>query len=77
MASVPDGEKIGSETELISRTAAFPPCLLADLQRATTLGDVEEIGVTIRHIDAIDPCLAAELAGMAHEFEHERILDSD
>jgi CheY-like chemotaxis protein len=75
VASVPDGEKIGSETELISRTAALQPSLLADLQRATTLGDLDEIRVTIGRIDAIDPCLAEELAGMAHEFEHVRILE--
>jgi hypothetical protein len=38
------------------------------------LGDVGQIAVTIGHINEVDPGLAQELTGMAHEFEHERIL---
>jgi signal transduction histidine kinase/ligand-binding sensor domain-containing protein/CheY-like chemotaxis protein len=67
--------EIGSEAELIARTAALQPTLLAELQRATTLGDVNQIQAAIGRIYEIDPYLAEEIAEMAHEFEHERILD--
>ena len=67
--------KIGSEEELISRTAALQPLLLSSLERATTLGDINQIGVLIRQIEQTDPCLADEFGIMAHEFEHERILE--
>ena len=66
---------IGSETELIARTAALQPALVAELQRATTLGDVNQIQAAIGRIDEADPYLAEEIAQMAHEFEHERILN--
>jgi hypothetical protein len=48
--------------------------MLLALQQATALGDVGQIAVTIGHINEVDPGLAQELTGMAHEFEHERIL---
>ena len=66
--------KISSEAELISRTGALEPALLVDLEQATTLGDVIEIEATINQIGEIDPGLAEILNGMAHEYEHERML---
>ncbi len=66
---------IGSEEELVQRTAALQPNLLSDLQRATALGDVGQISATIDRIDDLDHGLAQELSDMAHEFEHERILN--
>jgi signal transduction histidine kinase/ligand-binding sensor domain-containing protein/CheY-like chemotaxis protein len=67
--------EIGSEAELITRTTALQPTLIAELQRATTLGDVNQIQAAIGRIYETDPYLAEEFAEMAHEFEHERILN--
>ncbi len=66
---------ISSEAELLARTAALPPNLLNDLKQASTLGDVIQISATIERIGNEDPCLAEELSAMAHDFEHERILE--
>jgi len=62
------------EAELVSRMTAVPPQLLASLEQATTLGDVAVIDTTIGQIGEVDAHLGVELAVMAHEFEHERIL---
>ena len=67
-------KKISSEAELVARTAALEPALLINLEQATTLGDVIEIEATINQIGEIDPGLAEILYGMAHEYEHERML---
>jgi CheY-like chemotaxis protein len=75
LGDVEPGGSISSEAELISRTSVLQPNLLAALQQATALGDVDQIQATIISIDEIDPGLAVELTAMAHEFEHERILN--
>jgi signal transduction histidine kinase/ligand-binding sensor domain-containing protein/CheY-like chemotaxis protein len=62
------------EAELVARMTAVPPDLTAALEQATTLGDLSRIDSSVATIEAFDPLLAAELATMAHEFEHERIL---
>ena len=62
------------EVDLVSRMAALAPDLVAALEQATTLGDISRIEGGISDIAPVDPLLAAELAAMAHEFEHEQIL---
>ena len=62
------------EADLVSRMAALAPDLVVALEQATTLGDISGIERTISETEASDPLLAAELAALAHEFEHEQIL---
>jgi CheY-like chemotaxis protein len=75
VSGVEPAGKIGSEAELIARTADLQPTLVASLEQAAILGDVKQIEALIQQIDQIDPYLADEMALMAHEFEHERILE--
>jgi CheY-like chemotaxis protein len=63
-----------SDAELVRRLAGLPREWLANLQEATTLG---ELRLILDHIDRIgehDTELARALAALARDFDHERIL---
>jgi CheY-like chemotaxis protein len=74
----PSGERRARQDEsrgiLTGRAAALPGELLDDLRQATVLGYQDEILRQIAAIEAVDPRLATELAGLARDYEHEKIL---
>jgi PAS domain S-box-containing protein len=64
-----------ADEELAGRLAALRPGWLAQLQEATTLGDLNSIGDLINQIGDCDAELGDALATLAYGFEHERMLD--
>jgi CheY-like chemotaxis protein len=62
------------DAELVASLAALPGGLLSGLQEATILGDLRLIAELIDQIAERDADLAAALAALDREFEHERIL---
>ncbi len=62
-------------TELIARLAALPTDWLATLEQATILGDFNAISANIAQIHERDAALAKVLTELAHNFEHDTILD--
>jgi PAS domain S-box-containing protein len=62
------------DAELARRLAALPSAWLANLEQAAILGELRLLLDLIDRIAELDTDLATALAGLAHEFEHERIL---
>jgi PAS domain S-box-containing protein len=65
---------LDAEAEFARRLAALPPEWVTRLQEATILGELGLITELIDQIGGHDAQLAEELATMARQFEHERIL---
>ena len=79
MTPTPAQEPTPSDQEeptawLAARLRAADPAWLADLERATTLGDLEAIERLAGQVAEQDSALAEELARLADGFEHDRIL---
>jgi PAS domain S-box-containing protein len=63
-----------ADVELAHRLAGMPPEWLADLQKAVTLGEWTAITELVDRIRERDAELGRALAGLAHQFEHDRML---
>jgi signal transduction histidine kinase/ligand-binding sensor domain-containing protein/DNA-binding NarL/FixJ family response regulator len=60
--------------ELLSHLQAADPAWISSLERATILGDLDEIDRLARQIEEQDQELANGIASLADRFEHEQIL---
>ncbi len=58
----------------VERLSALPAGLLAELQKATVLGNLETISVAIDHIHQRDAALAKVLRQLARNYDHDTIL---
>ena len=72
--AVPPRQGAGGNGEVGARLAAADPTWLADLERATLLGDQEAILRQLERVAGEDAPLAAELTALANAFDHDRIL---
>jgi CheY-like chemotaxis protein len=62
-------------TEAAGRISALPSDLVNSLQQATILGSLDEILDVVSRIREQDPALANELAQLANDYEHDKIMD--
>jgi uncharacterized damage-inducible protein DinB len=60
--------------ELLSHLQTADPAWISSLERATILGDLDEIDRLARQIEEQDQELANGIASLADRFEHEQIL---
>ncbi len=60
--------------ELLAHLQAADPAWISSLERATILGDLDEIDRLARQIEEQDQELANGIASLADRFEHEQIL---
>ena len=63
-----------SETELSQQLAALPAEQKTQLQQAARLGDLDRLLTIAARLETCNPALAAALATMANNFEHDRLL---
>jgi PAS domain S-box-containing protein len=61
-------------SDLQSRIASLPPDVLADLERVSVVGDIDQIRNVVDQIRAHDAAAADALARLADDFEFARIL---
>lgn len=70
-----DGGPAGDERpRVVPRLARLPAALLAQLERATVLGDLQRIESVVAQIREKDSGLADYLIGLSARFEHDEIL---
>jgi CheY-like chemotaxis protein len=62
------------QPELLSGLLQADPAWVTELERVTTLGDLDEITRLAAQIAAVDPSLAEALLKLANQFEHDQIL---
>ena len=66
--------KSDDRERLARRASALPATLLEDLRKATILGYQDEILQQVARIVELDALLADELAGLAKNYEHDKML---
>ncbi len=74
----PSGDPAGELAHLpeaAGRISALPSDLVNSLQQATILGSLDEILNVVSRIREQDPALANELAQLANDYEHDKIMD--
>jgi len=73
-AAVSESRLDDAEEALAVRLAALPPAAETGLERAATVGDLDQIRASVDAISELDAELGARLAGLAGQFAHDAIL---
>jgi len=68
------GEGVEERARVIERLAAIPGPLLAQLERAAVVGDLQRINLLLAEVRAADGGLGDYLIGLSNQFRHDDIL---